>query len=102
METLLRLPSVEAAVGFRRSAIYGRIARGLFPAPVELGPRSVAWVKTEVEIILAAIIRGATEDELRAAVADIHRARGYEPDAAKRAKYRAIVAKRRAAQKAAA
>jgi prophage regulatory protein len=99
---LIRLPSVEAAIGLRRSAIYGRVARGLFPSPVELGPRSVAWVKSEVEIILAAIINGATEDELRAEVEAIHRARGYQPDVAKRAKYKAIVAKRRAAQKAAA
>ncbi len=102
METLLKLPTVEAAIGLRRSAIYGRVARGIFPAPVELGPRSVAWVQSEVEVILAAIINGASEDELRGAVTAMHKARGYSPDAAKRAKYRAIVLKRKAAQTAAA
>jgi prophage regulatory protein len=97
MQILLRLPVVEAAVGLKRSAIYGRIARGLFPAPVELGPRSVAWVKTEVEIIVAAIIQGASEAELRAEVTKLHRVRGYQPDDAKRAKYKELVAKRRKA-----
>lgn len=93
--TLLKLPSVESAIGLKRSAIYDRIERGLFVAPVDLGKRSVGWVSTEVETIQRAIIRGASEDELRALVTEMHQARGYKPNVAKQAKYRAIVQKRR-------
>jgi prophage regulatory protein len=38
-----RLPTVLAATGLGRSAIYRLIADGTFPAPVRLGPRAVAW-----------------------------------------------------------
>jgi prophage regulatory protein len=93
--SILRLPSVELTIGLRKSAIYDRIDRGLFPAPVDLGPRSVGWVSTEVEAIQQAIIRGASEDELRQLVSELHQARGYVPSEKKRAKYKAIVAKRR-------
>jgi len=39
----LRLPAVMDMVGMARSTIYKRISDGTFPAPVQLGPRAVAW-----------------------------------------------------------
>ena len=39
----LRLPAVMTAVGLARATIYKRIKAGTFPAPVQLGPRAVAW-----------------------------------------------------------
>ena len=93
--SLLRLPSLELAFGLRKSAIYDRIARGLLPAPVDLGPRAVGWVSTEVEAVQAAIISGRSEAVLRQLVAELHQARGYKPDQVKKAKYEAIVRKRR-------
>ncbi len=45
----LRLPEVISRIGFRRTAIYQKIAEGTFPAPVKLGPRAVAWVSEEIE-----------------------------------------------------
>lgn len=30
------------------SEIYRRIAAGTFPAPIKLGPKSVAWIESEV------------------------------------------------------
>ncbi|WP_328994432.1 helix-turn-helix transcriptional regulator [Pseudomonas aeruginosa] len=41
--TLLRLPSVCAQVGLSKSQIYRLIRAGEFPAPIRLGPNSVAW-----------------------------------------------------------
>lgn len=38
-----RLPTVMQATGLGRSTIYRLVASGLFPAPVHLGPRAVAW-----------------------------------------------------------
>lgn len=48
-KTLIRLPQVQSIVPFSRSTIYSLISNGSFPAPVKLGPRASAWVKSEVE-----------------------------------------------------
>lgn len=46
---LLRREEVSQKVGLSRSAIYERMAKGIFPKPVVLGPKSVAWPEPEVE-----------------------------------------------------
>ena len=61
-ETILRLPAVKARVGLSRSTLYQRIADGLFPAPIRLGPRAVGWLEADIEAWIAAQIassRGA-------------------------------------------
>jgi prophage regulatory protein len=40
---LARLPAVVAAVGLSASTIWRLRRRGAFPAPVQIGPNSVAW-----------------------------------------------------------
>ena len=44
----MRLNEVKAATGLARSTIYKYVKQGLFPAPVSLGGRAVAWVEGEV------------------------------------------------------
>lgn len=44
----LRLPAVIELVGMKRTAIYDRIKAGTFPAPVQIGARSVAWKDSEI------------------------------------------------------
>lgn len=46
---LMKLPEVTATTGLGRSSIYERIAQGVFPRPVPLGGRAVAWVSTEID-----------------------------------------------------
>jgi prophage regulatory protein len=46
---LIKRPEVTAKTGKSRSAIYAAIAAGTFPAPVETGPNSVAWVEKEID-----------------------------------------------------
>jgi prophage regulatory protein len=53
---LLRRRQVEGLVGLRRSAIYAAMAAGRFPKPINLGPRAVAWLASEVEAWIAARI----------------------------------------------
>ena len=45
----IRLPEVISRTGYRRTAIYEKMAEGSFPSPVKLGPRAVAWVSVEIE-----------------------------------------------------
>ena len=40
---LARLPTVMQATGLGRSTIYRMVAEGVFPAPVRVGARAVAW-----------------------------------------------------------
>lgn len=35
-------------VGIQRTAIYDRIKKGTFPAPISLGPRAVVWDSTAI------------------------------------------------------
>jgi len=75
VKTLLRLPSVKAETGASRSTIYLRIQQGLWPKPVKLGPRSVAWPATEVAALNAARIAGMVDAEIRALVTRLEAAR---------------------------
>lgn len=45
---LIKLSSVLESTALGRSRLYKLIQEGLFPAPVQLGVRSVAWDENEV------------------------------------------------------
>ena len=45
---LLRRRDVERLTGLSRSGVYMLMAKETFPKPVSLGPKSVAWVETEI------------------------------------------------------
>jgi prophage regulatory protein len=46
--TFIRLPEVKAVTGLSKTTIYELIRGKIFPAPVRLSPRAVAWVKSEI------------------------------------------------------
>ena len=68
---LLRTPDVCAVTGMARPTLYEAMAKGTFIRPVKLGEKSSAWPASEVNAILAARIRGATEDQLRVLVVEL-------------------------------
>ena len=45
----VRLPEVKAVTGLSKSSLYALIRANNFPAPVRLGARTVAWVRSEVK-----------------------------------------------------
>ena len=45
---LIRLKEVLSICGKSRSSVYASIKSGNFPAPIKVGGRSSAWVKSEV------------------------------------------------------
>ncbi len=72
---LMRRKQVELQSGYSRSTIYLRISQGMFPAPIQLGARAVAWPQREVRAINAARIAGKSDGEIRALVAQLVAAR---------------------------
>ena len=67
--TLWRRPQCQAETGYPRSTFYARIAEGLWPRPIHIGLRSVAWPAREARAVLEARIAGAYEDAIRTLVA---------------------------------
>lgn len=57
----LKLREVLFSTGLSRSTIYKYIADDLFPKPVSLGERSVAWVEDEVNDWLIARVHERDE-----------------------------------------
>lgn len=48
-QRLLRLKSVLDKTGDSRSGLYLKIAKGIFPSPIKISSRSVAWLGDEVD-----------------------------------------------------
>ena len=46
--SFLRLPDVKLVTGLSKTSLYALIRANSFPAPVRLGPRTVAWVRSEI------------------------------------------------------
>ncbi|PYE23146.1 AlpA family transcriptional regulator [Paraburkholderia silvatlantica] len=49
---ILRRKQVEIETGLSKSTIYARYRAGTFPAPIQLGPRSVGWRLVDIEDFL--------------------------------------------------
>lgn len=47
--TFLRMPMVVRMTGLARSTIYRLIATNMFPGPVLLGKRAVAWRRVDID-----------------------------------------------------
>lgn len=51
---ILRRREVEARTGLSCSTIYDGIKANTFPAPIQLGPKSVGWIQSEIDAWLEA------------------------------------------------
>lgn len=51
--TILRRAQVLARTGLSRSTIYQYIQSGHFPSPLQLGPRAVGWLESDVNAWIA-------------------------------------------------
>ena len=56
-DSFLRLPKVKQLTGFGRSQIYHLIKQGKFPKQIHIGPKSVAWLDSEVSAWMKERIR---------------------------------------------
>lgn len=48
-DRFLRIHQVSDMIGLARATIYQRMKLGQFPAQVRLGPKSVAWLASDVQ-----------------------------------------------------
>ena len=55
----IKIAEVRKITGMSTSTIYERMLANQFPKQVKLGPRSVAWVKSEVQAWAKAMISAA-------------------------------------------
>ncbi|MBQ0730172.1 MAG: AlpA family phage regulatory protein [Oleispira antarctica] len=72
---IVRRPEVLALLQISRSNLYSKIENGLFPKPINLGARAVAWLTSENEAVLAAMIQGQSHEEIRHLVKTLVEAR---------------------------
>ncbi|ALB94503.1 helix-turn-helix transcriptional regulator [Burkholderia pseudomallei] len=78
MVRLLRRPVVLDRCGGSKTKLYADIATGLMPSSIKLGARSVGWVESEIDAVLAARVAGQTDVEIRALVSRLQAARRQE------------------------
>ena len=57
--TLQRFPVVRSRVGLPKSSVYALIAKGKFPKPIQIGPRTVAWPSDAIDAWIAERIASA-------------------------------------------
>lgn len=50
---LLRLPEVIARIGVGRTTWLVGVRQGLYPKPVRIGARAVAWRSTDIELVIS-------------------------------------------------
>lgn len=68
-----RIERCKLEAGYRSHAsIYGLIRNGLWTQPVKIGERSSGWPEDEVRAINAARIAGASDDQIRKLVNQLH------------------------------
>ena len=71
-QTLSRLPALKARLGgCCTSTIYNRVERQQLPPPVKISERSIAWIDAEIDEVIAARVRGASDEEVRALVGEL-------------------------------
>ena len=60
-----------AQAGLSKSTLYSRINDGLFIPPINLGLRAVAFVASEVDPLILAIIQEKTPTEIKALASNL-------------------------------
>jgi len=48
-----------------RSTLYGEIRRGIFPKPISIGTRKIAWPEHEIDQMMQLYLHSPSEEEMR-------------------------------------
>ena len=60
---------------FGRSSLYTKISKGLFPKPVKIGSRKIAWPQYEVDQMMAFYLSTSDEEERKSFVVNLEKIR---------------------------
>ena len=66
-ENILRLRAVLGRTGLTRSMTYALLKDGQFPKPINLGPRAVGWLESEIDKWTAERVRASRSSPTKAA-----------------------------------
>ena len=55
---LLRLPEVLDRIGYKRSRFLELVRLGVFPKPIKLGARAVAWPESQIDAVVDRLVGG--------------------------------------------
>jgi prophage regulatory protein len=72
---MVRVPQAIVLLGEKKSSFYAKVIAGLMPRPIKIGAKAAALPDYEIRAVNTARIRGVSDEELRALVADLHEAR---------------------------
>ena len=73
MSAIWRIETCKQYSGYKSTAsIYNNIRDGLWTDPVKIGRRSVGWASDEVEAINNDRIAGASDEQIRGLVTELH------------------------------
>ncbi|WP_022941375.1 helix-turn-helix transcriptional regulator [Psychromonas hadalis] len=68
---LFRRPEVLTLTGLSKSTLHNRIKSGLFVPPISLGARAVAFVASEVDAVIHAMIAEQPPAEIKALASNL-------------------------------
>jgi prophage regulatory protein len=57
--TILRIAQVKQRTGLSRSTIYALIKSGQLQRPIQLGPRAVGWLASDIESFIERRVRAS-------------------------------------------
>jgi prophage regulatory protein len=72
---IVRRPEVLELLQISRSNLYKKIEQGLWPKPISLGSRAVGFLSAENEQMLAAMIAGQSQEEIKKLVTILEESR---------------------------
>lgn len=68
---VMRKPDVLEMLGMGRSSLDFKIKDGLLPPPIPLGERSIGYIKHEYQSVIAYMIVGKSQAEIKAHVIEL-------------------------------
>ncbi len=75
MITFIRKKELLSLFNFSKSTLHNKINAGIFPVPLSMGERCVAWPDDQIEVMQAAYIKGLNDSELKTLVNQLIQAR---------------------------
>jgi len=64
-QSFSRRQAVKNRLGKSTTALYQDMADGLFPRPIRIGLRAVAWLDHEIDAVIAARVAGKSQEQIK-------------------------------------